>query len=142
MPTPPLGIRCGCQNPWYPKGYWYQSFALLGETQFFESALPERTRECYLILYTWKIIKSLVPNQCNLASLHSRKTPNFLNSLPAYLRNLTDIPIQKFKKRVGQIFRMNLGYPNTRNIQLPHSLVDQIQYHIRRQASHTSNGQR
>ena len=106
----------------------------------------ERTRERYLILYTWKIIEGLVPNQCNLVSLHTRKRPNLLNSLPAYLRNLTDIPIQKFKKELERSLR-NIpdepGVPQyTKYRAAPlNSLVDQIQYHIRGQAWHTSNGQ-
>ena len=68
-----------------------------------------------------EIIEGLVPNQCNLVSLHTRKRPNLLNSLPAYLRNLTDIPTQKFKKELDRS-QMNLVYPNTQNIEMPHQI--------------------
>ena len=94
--------------------------------QFLQLYSLERRRERYLVIYTWKTLEGLVPNNCNLISTetrrHGRKCivipssatvaktanlidnsfttrgPKLFNCLPLPLRNLSGVSVTTFKK--------------------------------------------
>ena len=90
----------------------------------------QRRRERYCIFYIWKILEGLVPNEIgltlsqiksrgrscyiegpktNCASLKTirgnsfgRTGPKMFNCLPAYIKNISSCPFEKFKKEVDK----------------------------------------
>ena len=101
--------------------------------QFLQLYSLERRRERYLVIYTWKTLEGLVPNNCNLISTetrrHGRKCivipssatvaitanlinnsfttrgPKLFNCLPVPLRNLSGVSVTTFKKHFDKFLK-------------------------------------